>query len=94
VIQQKTGRVVQFEVTEQTRHSVAAWIAKRALSRQGFLFPSRVRLGEHLSCRQYSRIVKGWIAAVGLPKLGSECTSGDQEIKASAKKCNLTPVLV
>ena len=67
VIQQKTGRVVQFEVTEQTRHSVAAWIAKRALSRQDFLFPSRVRLGEHLSCRQYARIVKGWIAAVGLP---------------------------
>jgi len=45
VIQQKTGRVVQFEITEQTRHSVAAWIAKRALSRQDFLFPSRVRLG-------------------------------------------------
>jgi hypothetical protein len=27
------------------------------------------------------------------PKLGSERTSGDQEIKASSKKCNLTPVL-
>jgi integrase len=66
VIQQKTGRVVQFELTEQTRHAIAAWIAKRGLGRQDFLFPSRVKLGEHLSPRQYARIVKGWIHAVGL----------------------------
>jgi len=66
VIQQKAGRVVQFEMTEQTRQAVAAWIAKRELGRQDYLFPSRVKLGEHLSPRQYARIVKGWVDTLGL----------------------------
>ena len=38
VIQQKAGRTVQFEVTEQTRQALATWIAKRQLSKQDSLF--------------------------------------------------------
>jgi integrase len=42
VLQQKTGRPVQFEITEQARRSIAAWIDRRALASDDFLFPSRM----------------------------------------------------
>lgn len=31
IVQQKTGRPVQFELTEQTREAVHAWIEQRSL---------------------------------------------------------------
>jgi integrase len=66
VIQQKTGRPVQFELTEQTREAVGSWIDERNLRDTSFLFPSRVHDSPHLSTRQYARIVKRWTASVGL----------------------------
>jgi hypothetical protein len=42
VMQQKTQRPVQFEITEQTRESLAAWIRNRGLKQEDFLFPSRL----------------------------------------------------
>lgn len=57
VMQKKTQRPVQFEITEQTREAVAAWIAAAHLKSDQFLFPSRVSASPHLSTRQYSRIV-------------------------------------
>lgn len=66
VIQQKTGRPVQFELTEQTRESVSDWLAEKQLKEGDYLFPSRVRLSPHLSTRQYARIVDQWVASIGL----------------------------
>jgi len=66
VIQQKTGRPVQFEITEQARRSVADWLKIRRGEPAGWLFPSRMVSGAHLSTRQYIRLVKGWIALIGL----------------------------
>ena len=66
IIQQKTGRPVQFEITEQTRRSLADWIRLRRGDSGGWLFPSRMRPGAHLSTRQYMRLVKHWIALIGL----------------------------
>jgi integrase len=66
VLQRKTGRPVQFEVTEQTRKSIAAWIEKKGLSSGDWLFPSRSKQGAHLSTRQYARLVDRWVALVGL----------------------------
>lgn len=48
VMQRKTGRPVQFEITEQTRQSVLAWIDRRQLSGSKYLFPSRVNKSPHL----------------------------------------------
>lgn len=64
-MQRKTHRPVQFELTEATRESVAAWVAGCDLRSSRYLFPGR---GEerHLSVRQYSRIVKGWAGCIGL----------------------------
>lgn len=66
VVQQKTGRPVQFEITEQARRSVADWLNVRPGEPNGWLFPSRFVPGAHLSTRQYIRLVKGWIARIGL----------------------------
>lgn len=66
VMQQKTRRPVQFEVTEGTRAAVAAWIEATKLHPMDFLFPSRVRNSPHISTRQYARIVKRWVAEIGL----------------------------
>ena len=66
VTQRKTQRPVQFELTEPTRESVAAWIAKAALKPEQFLFPSRLRSSPHMSTRQYARIVHQWVASIGL----------------------------
>lgn len=38
VMQQKTQRPVQFEITEQTRQSVEAWIGARGLKSTDYLF--------------------------------------------------------
>ena len=66
VIQRKTQRPVQFEITEQTRQSVATWIDKAGLTSSQCLFPSRVTDSLHLSTRQYARIVRSWVESAGL----------------------------
>jgi hypothetical protein len=42
ILQQKTQRPVQFEITEPTRDAVSAWIKKSALNSDDLLFPSRI----------------------------------------------------
>jgi len=42
IMQRKTHRPVQFEITEPTRDAVAAWISKANLKPEQFLFPSRI----------------------------------------------------
>ncbi|WP_445145090.1 tyrosine-type recombinase/integrase [Dyella sp. Tek66A03] len=66
IIQRKTGKTVQFELTEQTRRAIMDWINRRCLTREDYLFPSRQRPEAHLSTRQYARIVKRWVASAGL----------------------------
>ena len=66
VLQQKTQRPVQFEITEQTRESVEAWMRQASLHASDFLFPSRIHDSPHLSTRQYARLVHRWIASIGL----------------------------
>jgi len=65
VAQHKTQRPVRFELTEQTRDAVEAWIEQAGLKPESFLFPSRVAKSPHLSTRQYARIVKAWAALIG-----------------------------
>ena len=43
VIQKKTGRPVQFEITEQTRSAIGEWLAAFDAHRGRYLFPSRFR---------------------------------------------------
>ena len=66
VVQQKTQRPVQFELTETTREAISAWIAHGHLRAEDFLFPTRVHSSPHLSTRQYARIVDSWVREIGL----------------------------
>lgn len=66
VMQQKTQRPVQFEITELTRQSILSWIDSRGLTSTQHLFPSRVLAAPHLSTRQYARIVSKWVMSIGL----------------------------
>jgi len=66
IVQRKTQRPVQFELTEPTRSAVAAWIQKANLKAEHYLFLSRLAESPHVSTRQYARIVHQWVAAIGL----------------------------
>ena len=66
VMQQKTQRPVQFEISPATREAVDAWIRKAGLRADDYLFPSRVHCSPHLGTRQYARILDGWVSLVGL----------------------------
>jgi len=67
VIQQKTGRPVQFEITSDTRASLLAWLGRRGGTVDDFAFPSRVNADRHLSTRQYARLVDEWVAGIWHP---------------------------
>jgi integrase len=68
VIQKKTGKPVQFEITKRTKLAVQNWMTNAHLGYEDFLFKSRQKYSEHISTRQYSRIVDGWVTSIGLDK--------------------------
>lgn len=68
VMQQKTQRPVQFEITDPTRDALSAWSAHAGLQAADHLFPSRVRRTAHISTRQYARIVGSWVQTIGLDR--------------------------
>ena len=66
IIQKKTSRPVQFEITKLTATSLVAHVQEANLSNSDFLFPSRNTCSDHLSTRQYHRIVNKWVEQIGL----------------------------
>lgn len=59
IIQKKTGRPVQFEITDNTQKSICSLMAQSSPDTENYLFRSRVKKSTHLSTRQYARIVSG-----------------------------------
>ena len=66
VVQQKTGRPVQFDLLDPARGSILAWLERRGGTLDDFVFPSRVNHAKHMSTRQYARLVDEWITGIGL----------------------------
>jgi integrase len=66
VVQQKTGRPVQFELLTDARASLLAWLERRGGTLADYVFPSRVDRADHISTRQYARLVDEWVSGVGL----------------------------
>jgi integrase len=66
VIQQKTGRPVQFELTSDVRSSLATWLQRRGGAADDYVFPSRLDHSRPMSTRQYARLVDEWVTAAGL----------------------------
>ena len=66
VMQHKTQRPVQFEITAGTREALLEWIELAGIKSDDFLFPSRVHSSPHLGTRQYARILDHWVVELGL----------------------------
>ncbi len=66
VIQQKTGRPVQFEITSDVRTSLLASLERGGGSVEDYAFPSWVDRARHMSTRQYAWLVDEWVTAIGL----------------------------
>jgi hypothetical protein len=64
VIQQKTSRPVQFELTSDVRATLLSWLERRCGSITDYLFPSRIDHAGHMSTRQYARLVDEWVTAI------------------------------
>jgi integrase len=69
IMQRKTGRPVQFEITEQTREAVGRWLEKKDLHKGEPLFPSRINRQRSMTTRQYARLLASWLRAIGLDPL-------------------------
>lgn len=68
VMQRKTQRPVQFEITQASRDALQAWIKLAGLKLEDFLFPSRLHESPHLGTRQYARILGHWVDELGLDR--------------------------
>jgi len=95
VEQQKTQQPVRFELTEQTREAVAAWIAEAKLSAGDYLFPSRQHQSLHLSTRQYARIVKrvdqpAWRRSTGVRDTLASPHQGDPDLSPDEEPAGRT----
>ena len=66
VRQRKTGRSVKFEITEQTRQAVDAYLKINRNKPGDFLFTGRRGPDRCLTTRQYARLLSEWIAGIGL----------------------------
>lgn len=66
IMQQKTQKPVRFEIAQKTREALADWIKYAGLSNDDYLFKNRIRSSNHITTRQYARIVKAWVSEIGL----------------------------
>ena len=66
VRQRKTGHPVQFEITEQTREAVNAWMQQANRQSGDYLFPNRRHSSRPMTTRQYARLVRVWLDSVGM----------------------------
>ena len=66
IAQLEAQGAMRFEITDETRDSVAAWIAHQELESDQYLFPSRLSESPDLSTRQYARLVASWVRSIGL----------------------------
>ncbi len=69
VVQAKTGKPVQFELMQDARASLLVWLERRGGTLADYVFPSRIDHADHLSTRQYARLVDEWVVGVGLRSL-------------------------
>lgn len=65
IVQRKTKQPVTFEICKDARDSLNKLINKFNLRYDDYIFQSRKNPGEHISRRQYSRIVKSWAEMIG-----------------------------
>ncbi|KKL45083.1 hypothetical protein LCGC14_2359240 [marine sediment metagenome] len=66
IIQSKTERPVSFEITRGTRKAIATWLEAPSMAGSKHLWPGRFHERQHISTRQYARLVRDWVTSIGL----------------------------
>jgi integrase len=66
VRQKKTGRPVRFELTDQTRSALDDYLRLTNRKPGQLLFAGRDDSARGLTTRQYARLVREWVASIGL----------------------------
>jgi integrase len=69
VRQRKTGRPVRFELTEVTRQALDDYLRVSGRKPGRCLFQGRRGPDQHLTTRQYARLVGEWVSSIGLDPL-------------------------
>jgi integrase len=64
--QRKTGRPVRFELTDQTRLAIDAYLRETGRKSGQLLFAGQGSGSSGLTTRQYARLVQEWVASIGL----------------------------
>jgi integrase len=85
VLQHKTHRPVQFEITATTQNAVQTWIREAGLKSESYLFPSRIHQSPHLGTRQYARMLDGWLEEIGLDPTAYGTNQGFVNLQANQK---------
>jgi integrase len=67
--QSKTGRPVRFELTEVTRQALDDYLRDTGRRLGQCLFQGRRGPDQHLTTRQYARLVSQWVSSIGLDPL-------------------------
>jgi integrase len=81
-MQMKTKKPVQLEITKQARNSLTELIKSQNLVGTDYLFKNRFHQSEHITTRQYARLLKTWLIEIGLDPY--ECaTHSIRRIKVS-----------
>src|SRR5712691_1693331 len=70
VRQRKTGRLVKFELTDQTREAVDDYLRAAGKKPGEFLFTGSGRSGQGMTTRQYARLVSRWVTSIGRQEIG------------------------
>jgi len=66
VRQKKTGRPVRFELTDQTRQALDDYLRLTGRKPGQLMFAGRGDSSRGLTTRQYARLVREWVASIGL----------------------------
>jgi integrase len=93
VIQQKTGRPVQFELMTEARNTLHIWLTRRGGALDDFIFPSRMNYMGHLSTRQYARLVDEWSRSHTTPCFTDNATASRTCSESSRTGAASTPAM-
>ena len=66
IVQTKTGRPVQFEISEQSRNSIEAWLPMLRTIGSRYLFPSRLHASPQYFNPPICPLVHHWVKSIGL----------------------------
>ena len=64
IIQSKTSSPVHFEITKTAPDALGRWLSEPHMLRSKYLWPSRLGTRNHLSTRQYARLLKKWVQSI------------------------------